>query len=52
VIPNVYPVIDQKRGSDGLHRVLMAGDGEKNDPLLIQRKGVGERVKSVGLNPH
>jgi hypothetical protein len=43
-------VIGKKRGSDGLHRVFMAGDGEKNDPLSIQRKGVGERVKSFGLN--
>jgi hypothetical protein len=50
VIPSVYPVIGQKRGSDGFHRVSMAGDGEKNDPLFIKREGVSERVKSAGLN--
>jgi hypothetical protein len=46
----VYPVIGEKRGSDCLHRVFMASDGEKNDPLFIQREGVSDRVKSVGLN--
>jgi hypothetical protein len=50
VILSVYPVIGQKRGSDGFHRVSMAGDGEKNDPLFIEREGVSERVKSGGLN--
>jgi hypothetical protein len=45
-------VIGEKRGSDGLNRVFMAGDREKNDPLLIQRKGVGKRMKAVGLNFH
>jgi hypothetical protein len=43
-------MIGQKRGSDGLYGVFMAGDGEKNDPLFIQREGVSERVKSGGLN--
>ena len=47
---DVYPVIGKKRGSDGLHRVFMAGHREKNDPLSIQCIGVGERVKSVGFN--
>src|SRR5438093_1149366 len=50
VDPDDYPVIGKKRGSDGLHGVFMAGDREKNDPLFIQCKGVGERVKSFGLN--
>jgi hypothetical protein len=50
VTPDIYPVIGKKRGSDGLDRVFMAGDREKNDPLFIKRKGVGERVKPVCLN--
>ena len=47
---DIEPVIGQKPGSDGLHRVLMAGDREKHDPLSVQCKGVGERMKSVGLD--
>ena len=47
---DIDPVIGKKPGSDGLHRVFMAGDREKDDPLSVQCKGVGERVKSVGLD--
>ena len=47
---DIDPVIGKKRGSDGLHGVFMAGDREKDDPLSVQCKGVGESVKSFGLN--
>ena len=47
---DIDPVIGKKCGSDGLHRVFMAGDREKDDPLSVQCKGVSECVKSFGLN--
>ena len=50
MIPDFYPVIGQKRGSNGLHRVFVAGDREKDDPLSIQCKGVSESVKAFGFN--
>lgn len=50
MIPDAYPMIGQQRGSDGRHRVFMAGDGEKNNPLFIESEGVGKRVKSARLN--
>jgi hypothetical protein len=42
-------MIGQQRGSDGRHRVFMAGDGEKNNPLFIESEGVGKRVKSASM---
>ena len=47
---DIYPVIGKKRGSDGLHRVFMAGDREKDDPLSVQCIGVSISVKPFGLN--
>jgi hypothetical protein len=47
---DIDPVIGKKRGSDRLHRVFMAGDREKNDPLSVQCIGVSEYVKTFGLN--
>jgi len=50
VDPDIDPVIGKNRGFDGLHRVFMAGDREKDHPLSIHCIGVGECVKSFGLN--
>ncbi len=44
------PVIGKKRGSDGLHRVFMAGNRQKDDPLSVHCKGIGVSVKPLRFN--
>ena len=48
--PDIYPVIGKKRGSDGLHRVFVAGDREKDDPLSIEERRGKDNV-SPSMRP-